>query len=166
MNQPQHPLGSAQHPASESRSNQQTIARSTFRAWIAGVSGTLVAVAIVASLLSYFFGTIHGRAELGNIIALKHVPHTTAPSLNNLYTAIVWVEPEKNGYGVFARITIGGSFGTVEYIEDVGRLGTAASHEDAVERFGEVSWDNTTVYFGPKPGVGRRVNREQLQRHR
>ncbi len=151
---------------STSTSKNRTVDRSTFWAWLLGVSGSLIFVGLIACLVSYFIGASNGRSELGNIIALKHVPHTDNALQSDLYTARVWTEPEKSGFGVFARITIGGSFGDVEYFQEVGRLGTVATRNEAIERFGEISWNATTVFFGKNPGEGRPISRKELQKHR
>jgi hypothetical protein len=151
---------------SRSTPTKHAVDRSTLWASLLGVGGFLILVGVLACLVSYFVGASNGRSELGNIIALKHVPHTGNSLQRDLYTAIVWTEREKSGFGVFARITIGGSFGTVEYMQDVGRLGTVATRDEAIDRFGEISWNATTMFFGKNPGEGRPISRAELQKHR
>ena len=49
---------------------------------------------------------------------------------------------------------------------DMGVIGTATSHEDAILRYGTITWTDTELQIGGSGGVQARLSRSALENHR
>lgn len=52
------------------------------------------------------------------------------------------------------------------YQHDMGLIGTATSREEAIERFGQVTWTESELQVGGRDGVQGRLSRSTLESHR
>jgi len=56
--------------------------------------------------------------------------------------------------------------GSGMYQHDMGMIGTATSHEDAILRYGQITWTDTELQVGGSDGVQGRLSRSALESHR
>lgn len=80
-----------------------------------------------------------------------------------IYQARVTADPSSNSSRtVRAAVYIGGGL----YSHDLGVIGSAASHEEAIRRFGEITWTDTELRIGGTDGVQATLARATLEQHR
>lgn len=80
-----------------------------------------------------------------------------------IYQARVTADSHSNGSRtVRAAVYTGSGL----YLRDLGVIGSAASHEDAIRRFGEITWTDTELRIGGTDGVQATLARATLEQHR
>jgi len=80
-----------------------------------------------------------------------------------IYQARVTTDSNSNGTRtVRAAVYTGSGL----YLRDLGVIGKATSHEDAIRRFGEITWTDTELRIGGKDGVQATLARATLEQHR
>jgi hypothetical protein len=83
------------------------------------------------------------------------------------YGAHVYLEQgeDESRVSVRGRVYIGRGDGRVSYFRELGELGTASTEDEAVARWGAISWREEGLAIGTGPDA-RFVLRETLERHR
>jgi hypothetical protein len=80
-----------------------------------------------------------------------------------IYQARVTADPNSNGTRtVRAAVYIGSGL----YSHDLGVIGSATSHEEAIRRFGEITWTDTELRIGGTDGVQATLALATLEQHR
>lgn len=80
-----------------------------------------------------------------------------------IYQARVTADTNSNGSRtVRAAVYIGGGL----YSHDLGVIGSATSQEEAIRRFGEITWTDTELRIGGTDGVQATLARATLEQHR
>ena len=64
------------------------------------------------------------------------------------------------------EVTGRGCIGSSSYYHDFGSLGTATNMGEAVQKFGDIIWEDDRVTIGGSGGVVASVKRAQLEKHR
>jgi hypothetical protein len=79
------------------------------------------------------------------------------------YGAWVYLEPDGGGFSVRGRVWIGPGN---DYFHDCGELGRAATHEEAVRRWGTITWRPEGLSIGSGKPDDYFLPRAKLESHR
>jgi hypothetical protein len=135
--------------------------------------------------LPWFLGMLVGMllaGALGLFLLVAGAFVVADPLLKNGYAtlAVSWAAPrgharpmiyqarvfaDSNGNGsrtIRAAVYIGGGI----YSHDLGTIGQATNHEDAIRRFGDITWTDTELRIGGTDGVQATLDRALLEQHR
>jgi len=116
-------------------------------------------VALLASAVAY----LYPRATFGD--RLVAVSWGDGPMGKALYGAYVVLEPAAQGYDVRLRLYIDRPSLWVRQEMEPVLLGTVATPEDAVQRWGRLTWDAAGLHVGQGPEA-RLIPATEIQRHR
>jgi hypothetical protein len=121
---------------------------------------SLVVLAVAG--LAYLGGrlTTHDTAMVERTIAMSWGDGKYGPAF---YGAWVYVEPANGAYAVHARVWLGAGN---DAWHECGELGRAATHEEAVRRWGRVAWTSDGLSIGHGAPDDFFLARDVLEAHR
>ena len=123
----------------------------------------LLGIAIVALVIGFGAGWIQSSnrsvQSLERVVAMSWEDGRYGPSF---YGAHVYLDPQSNGYSVWARVYIGRGN---DYFHDCGQLGTVQTDVEAVARWGQIDWRGDGLHIG-KGTNHYFLARSKLESHR
>ena len=137
---------------------------------------------LIPWLVGIFIGMILSGA-VGLVLIVAGAFVASDKLLDNGYSiiAVSWGAPQGQTQPLIyqARVSVDGDDGNGQlevravvyigsgmYQHDIGLIGTATSYEDALKRFGEITWTETELQIGGSDGVQGRLSRSALESHR
>lgn len=137
---------------------------------------------IIPWLLGIVIGMVISSG-IGLLLLVAGVFVATDKILDNGYriVAVSWGSPRGRATPLIyqARVSVGDGDGegvrdvrSVVYIgsgmyeHDMGVIGRATSYEDAIQRFGKISWTDSELLIAGTDGVQGRLSRSSLESHR
>ena len=120
---------------------------------------------LVLIALGYMIGgivfSIKKHRAVNNIVAMRWGDGKYGKSF---YGARVFMVPRSIGYSVQARVSIGHS---KDYWHDCGEIDQVQTYEEAVKKWGSITWKEDGLYIGGDPSSGGyHLPRSKLESHR
>lgn len=117
-----------------------------------------ILIIVATAFVTAFIQAITYKNPIDNLITVKWGDSKYGKAF---YGAEVYFIKEKKNYLVKAKIRIGRGN---NYYHDCGVIGVVKSPEEAVEKYGEVTWTETGLHIGKKGTYF--ISRKEIESHR
>jgi hypothetical protein len=129
-------------------------------AWAVVLAMSLLVGLVIGAAAGWFNLYRKSQLPLGETVAMCWGDGKYGPGF---YGARVYLVPAAEGYSVRACVYIGPGN---DYWHDCGELGDVQSHEEAVAKWGKITWKDEGLYIGDGSPDDYFLPREKLEAHR